>query len=81
MLDYECCQPSTPPGTLPLTVSSARIGFTFAQGLGRVGAKVVLNSRKPHKLALAAEQLRREDLPVHEMALHVTDSSTVRPTI
>jgi gluconate 5-dehydrogenase len=64
-----------------VTGSSAGIGFALAQGLGRAGAKVVLNGREPGKLALAGEQLRREGLSVHEMTFDVTDSSAVRPAI
>jgi len=64
-----------------VTGSSAGIGFALAQGLGKAGARVVLNGREPGKLALAAERLRREDLSVHEMVFDVTDSSAVRPAI
>jgi gluconate 5-dehydrogenase len=64
-----------------VTGSSAGIGFALAHGLGRAGAKVVLNGRDPGKLAQAAERLRREGLSVHEMTFDVTDSSAVRPAV
>ena len=64
-----------------VTGSSAGIGFALAQGLGRAGARIVLNGRDPDKLASAAERLRSEDMSVHDMAFDVTDSSAVRPAI
>lgn len=64
-----------------VTGSSGGIGLALARGLGQAGAAVVLNGREPGKLALAAERLRREGLPVHEMAFDVTDSSAVKPAI
>jgi gluconate 5-dehydrogenase len=64
-----------------VTGSSAGIGFALAQGLGRAGAKIVLNGRESDKLASAAERLRSEDMSVHDMAFDVTDSSAVRPAI
>jgi len=64
-----------------VTGSSAGIGFALAGGLGRAGAKVVLNGRDPGRLALAAERLRRQGVPVHEIDFDVTDSSAVGPTI
>ncbi|MBJ6125920.1 SDR family oxidoreductase [Microvirga splendida] len=67
--------------TALVTGSSAGIGFALAQGLARAGATVVLNGREPGRLTLAAERLRRDGLPVHEMAFDVTDSGSVRPAI
>ncbi|MEE1657120.1 SDR family oxidoreductase [Microvirga sp. CF3062] len=64
-----------------VTGSSAGIGFALAQGLGRAGAKVVLNGREPGKLALAAERLHLEGLSAHEMVFDVTDSSAVKAAI
>ncbi|KFG69039.1 gluconate 5-dehydrogenase [Microvirga sp. BSC39] len=64
-----------------VTGSSAGIGFALARGLGGAGAKVILNGREPGKLATAAERLRQEGLPVHEMAFDVTDSNAVRAAI
>jgi gluconate 5-dehydrogenase len=64
-----------------VTGSSGGIGLALARGLGQAGAAVVLNGREPGKLALAGERLRREGLPVHEMAFDVTDSSAVKQAI
>ncbi|WP_201859983.1 SDR family oxidoreductase [Microvirga soli] len=64
-----------------VTGSSAGIGFALAQGLGRAGAKVVLNGRERGKLAFAAEKLREEGLSVHDIAFDVTVSGAVRPAI
>jgi gluconate 5-dehydrogenase len=64
-----------------VTGSSGGIGLALAQGLGRAGATVVLNGRRPDKVALAARKLRSEGLPVSEMPFDVTDSSTVRTAI
>jgi gluconate 5-dehydrogenase len=64
-----------------VTGSSAGIGFALAQGLGRAGAKIVLNGRDPGKLAFAAEKLREEGLSVHDIAFDATVSGAVRPAI
>ena len=64
-----------------VTGSSAGIGLALAQGLGRAGATVVLNGRRPDKVALAAQTLREEGLAVVEMPFDVTDSDAVRAAV
>ena len=65
-------------GRLALVTGSSRgIGLTMARGLGRAGARVVLNGRDATTLAIAAEQLCADGLDVITYAFDVTDSSAV----
>jgi gluconate 5-dehydrogenase len=64
-----------------VTGSSAGIGLALARGLGRAGARVVLNGRQPDRVAGAAQILRDEGSSVFEMPFDVTDSKAVRAAI
>jgi gluconate 5-dehydrogenase len=64
-----------------VTGSSAGIGLALACGLGRAGARVVLNGRQQDKVANAAQKLRDEGVPVFEMPFDVTDSTAVRAAV
>jgi gluconate 5-dehydrogenase len=64
-----------------VTGSSAGIGLSLALGLGRAGARVVLNGRRPDKLADAARALRDEGLSAFEMPFDVTDSRAVKAAV
>ncbi|MBL0404531.1 SDR family oxidoreductase [Microvirga aerilata] len=64
-----------------VTGSSAGIGLALALGLGQAGARVVLNGRRPDKVADAARTLRHEGLSVYEMAFDVTDSAAVKDAV
>jgi gluconate 5-dehydrogenase len=48
--------------TALVTGSSGGIGFVIAQGLGRAGAKVLLNGRNPEKLEAAQQKLQEEEI-------------------
>jgi gluconate 5-dehydrogenase len=63
--------------TALVTGSSRGIGLTLAQGLGRAGARVVLNSRDADRLAAVAGELRAEGLSVEIAPFDVTDESAV----
>ncbi len=64
-----------------VTGSSAGIGLALALGLGRAGARVVLNGRQQDKIANAAQKLRNEGVFVFEMPFDVTDSGAVRAAV
>lgn len=64
-----------------VTGSSAGIGLALALGLGRAGARVVLNGRHQDKIANAAHKLRDERVSVFEMPFDVTDSTAVRAAV
>jgi gluconate 5-dehydrogenase len=63
--------------TALITGSSRGIGLTLARGLGRAGARVVLNGRDAQRLAAAADELAAEGLTVHVAAFDVTDEADV----
>ena len=60
-----------------VTGSSRGIGLALARALGRAGAELVLNARRPEPLVTAAETLRAEGLTVHHLAADVTDPEAV----
>ena len=64
-----------------VTGSSAGIGLALALGLGQAGARIVLNGRRPDKVADASRTLRDEGLSVFEMAFDVTDSAAVKDAV
>jgi gluconate 5-dehydrogenase len=64
-----------------ITGSSTGIGLALALGLGRAGARVVLNGRQPDKVANAAQKFRDEGLHVFEMPFDVTDSTAVKAAV
>jgi gluconate 5-dehydrogenase len=55
-----------------VTGSSGGIGLALARGLAQAGATVVLNGRRPERLAAAARTLADEGLAVHARAFDVT---------
>ncbi len=63
--------------TALVTGSSRGIGLTLARGLGRAGARVVLNGRDGDRLAAAAAQLRADGLSVEVAPFDVTDEAAV----
>jgi gluconate 5-dehydrogenase len=63
--------------TALVTGSSRGIGLTLARGLGRAGARVVLNGRDADRLAAAAGALRAEGLTVAVVPFDVTDEAAV----
>jgi gluconate 5-dehydrogenase len=64
-----------------VTGSSAGIGSALAFGLGRAGARVVLNGRQQDKVAIAAQKLRDDGSLVFEMPFDVTDSTAVKAAV
>ena len=67
--------------TALVTGSGQGIGYALAQGLGRAGARIVLNGRDVAKLALAAETLSAEGLSVSVSAFDVTDPKAVAAAV
>jgi gluconate 5-dehydrogenase len=64
-----------------ITGSSAGIGYALAQGLGKAGARVVLNGRDADRLAAAANALGSIGSGVHQAAFDVTDRSQVEAAV
>jgi gluconate 5-dehydrogenase len=60
-----------------VTGSSQGLGLAMARGLGRAGARIVLNGRDADKLAGAVEGLSGEGIECTGEAFDVTDSSAV----
>jgi gluconate 5-dehydrogenase len=60
-----------------VTGSSQGLGLVMARGLGRAGAKIVLNGRDKRKLEAAVERLSAEGVGCTGEAFDVTDSSAV----
>ena len=63
--------------TALVTGSSRGIGLTLARGLGRAGARVVLNGRDGDRLAVVAGELRGEGLDAEIAPFDVTDEEEV----
>ena len=60
-----------------VTGSGQGIGLSLAEGLGRAGARVVLNGRDQDKLAKAAGELTAQGIAVETSAFDVTDHKAV----
>ena len=68
--------------TALLTGSSQGIGYALAQGLGRAGARVVLNGRDQGRVEAACERLKGEGVAAVEAAVFdVTDPKAVAVAI
>ena len=69
-------------GRIALVTGSAQgIGLALAEGLGRAGARIVLNGRDDGKLQAAAARLRADGIVVDTMAFDVTDQAAVEAGI
>ena len=64
-----------------VTGSSMGIGYALARGLGRAGARLVLNGRDRGWLGDAATSLSGEGLSVHQAVFDVTRGDEVRDAI
>ncbi|MFG1373918.1 SDR family oxidoreductase [Xanthobacter oligotrophicus] len=64
-----------------VTGSGQGIGLSLAEGLGRAGARVVINGRDHDKLARAAEQLSAQGIAVEMSAFDVTDPKAVAAAV
>jgi gluconate 5-dehydrogenase len=64
-----------------ITGSSRGLGFTFARGLAKAGAKVVLNSLHAETIHSALKQMKDEDLIAQGTPFDVTDSYQVETSI
>ncbi|MBE7184815.1 MAG: glucose 1-dehydrogenase [Methylobacterium mesophilicum] len=67
--------------TALVTGSSQGIGLALARGLGRAGARVVLNGRDEAKLAEAVDTLKADGIAVQALPFDVTDHGAVREAI
>jgi gluconate 5-dehydrogenase len=65
-------------GRTALVTGSARgIGFALAQGLGKAGARVVINGTKADTVEAAVSRLRDEGIDAQGRAFDVTDEAAV----
>ena len=64
-----------------ITGSSSGIGYALARGLGRAGARLVLNGRAADKLEAAAAALRSEGYEVHAHSFDVTLEADVQAAV
>lgn len=64
-----------------VTGSSQGIGYAMAEGLGRAGAKLVINGRDQSKLEAARNELAAKGLDVVAAAFDVTDEAAVNTAI
>jgi gluconate 5-dehydrogenase len=76
---------TTPPGSIHLagkriliTGSSSGLGYELAKGLARAGAKIVVNGRRPERVAAAVERLKQESAGVSSVCFDVTIEEDVR---
>jgi gluconate 5-dehydrogenase len=53
------------------------LGLAIARGMAQAGATVILNGRKPHALAGAADELRAAGLEADVVAFDVTDREAI----
>ncbi|WP_182085041.1 SDR family oxidoreductase [Aureimonas sp. ME7] len=60
-----------------VTGSSQGIGYSLAQGMGRAGARIVLNGRRADAVVAAAEALRGEGIETETAVFDVTDHKAV----
>jgi gluconate 5-dehydrogenase len=66
-------------GRTALITGSARgIGYCLAQGLGKAGAKVIVNGRSQEAVDGAVSRLREEDIAAEGYAFDVADEVAVR---
>jgi gluconate 5-dehydrogenase len=64
-----------------VTGSVQGIGYSLAEGLGRAGARLLLNGRDPARLDDAVARLREHDLAVEGIAFDVTDDRAVADAV
>jgi gluconate 5-dehydrogenase len=64
-----------------ITGSSQGIGFAISEGLGRAGAKVLLNGRDATKLNAAVARLRNSEVEAAGVCYDVTDPRQVESSI
>ena len=64
-----------------VTGSGGGIGYAIARGLGKAGARLVLNGRNEDKLNAAVDKLRGEGLDACGYAFDVTDAATVEAAV
>ncbi len=67
--------------TALITGSSRGIGLVLARGLGRAGARVVLNGRDRTRLAGAVESLEADGVVAHACPFDVTDEGAVEAAV
>ncbi len=56
-----------------VTGSTAGLGYAIAEGLGKAGARIVLNGRDPARVGAAAAKLRALGVAIHMAPFDVTD--------
>ena len=64
--------------TALITGSSRGLGRAMAEGLGRAGAKLVINGTSPAKVEEAVAEMRAAGLDAQALAFNVTDEAAVK---
>ena len=64
-----------------ITGSGSGLGLAIARGLGRAGARVVLNGRSREKLEVAAAALARDGIDATVAPFDVTDADAVDESV
>lgn len=64
--------------TALITGSSRGLGRAMAEGLGRAGAKLVINGTQPAKVEEAVAEMRAAGLDAQALAFNVTDEAAVK---
>lgn len=64
--------------TALITGSSRGLGRAMAEGLGRAGAKLVINGTNPAKVEEAVAEMRAAGLDAQALAFNVTDEAAVK---
>jgi NAD(P)-dependent dehydrogenase (short-subunit alcohol dehydrogenase family) len=64
-----------------VTGGSRGIGLSIAEGLGEMGAKVMICARKQHEIDAALEHLRARDIDAHAHACDIAKADSIAPLV
>jgi len=64
-----------------ITGSSQGLGYIMAQGMGKAGAVVILNSRNERNLKKATDELIKQGIKAESYAFDITDEKAVKKTV
>lgn len=64
-----------------ITGSSRGIGLSIAEGLGEMGARVVITARKQHELDHALAHLRERGIEAHAVACDIGKPASITPLV
>src|SRR4051812_40330805 len=64
-----------------VTGATQGLGYAIAEGLGKAGARLVINARNPEKLEKAIASLKQQRIEVYGYLFDVTDSIEIEKNI